>query len=204
VNQRRCNYLVVTSLPVAAMVCASAVAVAVAAAAATVQQRQRWRGKGFYGRACSIARPHRSREKPARRRGSAARVRVTEREAESRERVRGGERERERGTSEKPGAESGRERTRDRTERERQKARWKEEVCIRTRHPAIVAPGKSGMRKSAAAPVRRGPSFSLSRYITNSRLYRSRQLSFVYSQLSTFLSREEEEDASPEFIPKLV
>lgn len=89
------NYLVVTSLPL--RWCASAVAVA----AATVQQRQRGtgarqcrrRGKGggrgtrFYGRACSIARPHRNREKPARRRGNAG-VGVTEREMEREERAR--------------------------------------------------------------------------------------------------------------------
>lgn len=119
-----------------------------------------------------------------------------------------GERERERERNERETwcrVRAGKD-ARDRTERERQKAKWKEEVCIRTRHTAIVVPGKSGMRKSAAtlplSPC--GPSFSLSCYITNSRLYRSRQLSFVYSQLSTFLTREEEESASPEFIPKLV
>lgn len=41
----------------------------------------------FYGRACSIARPHRNREKPARRRGNAG-VGVTEREMEREERAR--------------------------------------------------------------------------------------------------------------------
>lgn len=92
-------------LAAAAMVCVGrccrATAASVAVAAATVQQRQRGtgarqcrrRGKGegggtrFYGRACSIARPHRNREKPARRRGNAG-VGVTEREMEREERAR--------------------------------------------------------------------------------------------------------------------
>lgn len=55
---------------------------------------------------------------------------------------------------------------RDRTERERQgregEEREKEEVCIRTRHLAIVAPGRSGMCKSP------GAFFSSLCYITNS------------------------------------
>lgn len=96
--------------------------------------RETW----FYGRACSIARPQRNREKPARRRGSgrwnAERI-AREREREARE-------ERKKSAT----AQSEREREK---EEDNEAEREKEEVCIRTRHTAIVLrPGRSGMRKS--------------------------------------------------------
>lgn len=154
-NQRRCNYLVVTSLPL--RWCASAVAAATAAsvavAAATVQQRQRGtgarqcrrRGKGGGGRGgdtvlrsclqhCKAApQPRETGQKKRKCRSGSD-----------------GARDGTRGASEISFVRMGR----DRTERERRRgARRKErekkkEVCIRTRHTAIVAPGRSGMRKS--------------------------------------------------------
>lgn len=154
-NQRRCNYLVVTSLPL--RWCASAVAAATAAsvavAAATVQQRQRGtgarqcrrRGKGGGGdtvlRSClqhckAAPQPRETGQKKRKRRSGSD-----------------GARDGTRGASEIPSsgwegtaqsAKGGEVRGAKRGRRREEK----KEVCIRTRHTAIVAPGRSGMRKS--------------------------------------------------------
>lgn len=151
-NQRRCNYLVVTALPASLRWCASAVAaaattaaaaaasVSVAIAAATVQRRcTTGQGGGTVLRPClqhckAAPQPRETGQKKRKCRGRSD-----------------GARDETRGASEIPSA--GWERTAQSVrdgdaakEEERAREGEREEACIRTRHTAIV--GRSGMRKS--------------------------------------------------------